>query len=305
MPSSQDSKTPPQPSVRGTLFTIALLVLLGLIVGFVIGMPIGIFRDLPPEWARLIHAALVLLVGAAVSRLLERRVFRASAHWIHPDHVTSLRYVTRLLLYTTIVLACLAAFGVGLPSLVFGGAFVTVVVGLAGQQVFANVIGGIWLIIFRPFKIGEYIGIVTWQFPILMPSFPHEAMRPAYQGRVRDINLMYTIIENGDGFPQVIPNGILVQAFIENRSVVKSHRVRMRFDVAFDIPPERFIPRLQEVLKETYKDHHAYEPEVLVADLYPAAYSVVVIVPATNRDEAVRSEVLSLSLRVMTELRAS
>jgi len=304
MPPSQDHRSQPKPSFRGTLITIAFLVVLGLAVGFVITLPIGIFRDLPSEWARLIHAALVLIVGITVSRLLERRVFRLSASWIHPDHVTSLRYLTRLLLYTTIVLACLAAFGVGLPSLVFGGAFVTVVIGLAGQQVFANIIGGIWLIIFRPFKIGEFIGIVTWQFPILMPSFPHEAMRPAYQGRVRDINLMYTIIENGDGFPQVIPNGILVQAFIENRSVVKNHRVRLRFDVAFDVAPDLFVPRLKALLDEKFDGQHAFVPEVLVADLYPAAYSVIVMVPAIERDETVRSEVLSLAFSLMAQLRA-
>ncbi len=288
-------------SWRGTLFAVVVLLLLGFVLDFLLDHPLGITKGVPVIWVRVFRVVIVLAVGGLASRLLERRIFSSWIDRLHPEHATSLKYLTRLLLYVAIVLAVLGALGVGLSSVVFGGAFVTVIIGLAGQQVFANIIGGIWLILFHPFRIGDTIGLVTWQFPVLMPSFPHEAMRPSYQGRVQDINLMYTIIENGDGFPQVIPNGILVQAFIENRSQIQSHHLRIRFDVSFDIDPQEFVHSLRSALLDRFVEYA--QPTVLVVDLYPTAYSVVVLITTNERDEVVRSQVLGEAIRVMADMR--
>ncbi len=290
----------PKPAAWGwTLFAILGLIIVGFAVGFLLDRSGGLLKDVPVGWVRVFHIVLVLAVGGIVSRLLERRILAQWIDRLHPEHATSLKYVTRLLLYGAIVLSVLGALGVGLSSVVFGGAFVTVIIGLAGQQVFANIIGGIWLILFHPFHIGDTIGLVTWQYPVLMPSFPHEAMRPSYHGRVRDINLMYTVLENGDGYPQVIPNGILVQAFIENRSHNDQHRVRLRFDVAFDIDATKFI----DVLQTQLRNHYDEQATVLVADIYPAAYSVVVMVITDQAEELTKNHILQESLRLMRSFR--
>ncbi len=283
-----------------TLFAILGLIIVGFIIGFLLDRSGGLLKDVPIGWVRVFHVILVLVFGGIVSRLLERQILAQWIDRLHPEHATSLKYVTRLLLYGAIVLSILGALGVGLSSVVFGGAFVTVIIGLAGQQVFANIIGGIWLILFHPFHIGDTIGLVTWQYPILMPSFPHETMRPSYQGRVRDINLMYTIIENGDGYPQVIPNGILVQAFIENRSHNDQHRVRLRFDVAFDIDASQFTKALERQLRNNYDERVS----VYVADIYPAAYSIVIMVITDQAEELTKNHILQESLQLMNSFRS-
>lgn len=283
-----------------TLFAILGLIIVGFIIGFLLDRSGGLLKDVPIGWVRVFHVILVLVFGGIVSRLLERQILAQWIDRLHPEHATSLKYVTRLLLYGAIVLSILGALGVGLSSVVFGGAFVTVIIGLAGQQVFANIIGGIWLILFHPFHIGDTIGLVTWQYPILMPSFPHETMRPSYQGRVRDINLMYTIIENGDGYPQVIPNGILVQAFIENRSHNDQHRVRLRFDVAFDIDASQFTKALERQLR----NHYDERVSVYVADIYPAAYSIVIMVITDQAEELTKNHILQESLQLMNSFRS-
>lgn len=282
-----------------TLFAVLGLIIVGFFVGFLLDRSGGLLKDVSAGWVRVFHVIIVLAVGGIVSRLLERRILAQWIDRLHPEHATSLKYVTRLLLYGAIVLSVLGALGVGLSSVVFGGAFVTVIIGLAGQQVFANIIGGIWLIIFHPFHIDDTIGLVTWQYPVLMPSFPHEAMRPSYHGRVRDINLMYTIIENGDGYPQVIPNGILVQAFIENRSHNDQHRVRLRFDVAFDVDASHFTQALQILLRDRYDE----QATVFVADIYSQAYSVVVMVITDQAEEITKNNILQESLHLMNSFR--
>lgn len=284
------------------MFWIALLLALGLAIGFGLDYHEGILKFISPTWKHIIRALVVLVVGAGVSRLLERRLFALSTDRLGAHRSSTIRYVTRLLLYTGIVLTALGALGAGLPSVVFGGAFVTVVIGLAGQTVFSNVIAGIWIIIFRPFRVGDSIGIITWQYPVLMPSFPHEALRPTYAGRVADINLMYTELENGDGYPHLIPNGILIQAFIENRSRTPLHRVRMRFDVAFDVDAGACTRGLRTRVGSSFPNGQV---EVFVADVYPTAYSVIVIVTTSERDDTVRDRVLQHALEIMGELRGT
>lgn len=275
-----------------------MFVIAALIVSVWINSGSWILKGLPPAGLHLASALVVLVVGAIASRLLERHVFRLSVDRLDAQSATTLKYLTRLVLYAAVVVAGLTALGVGLSSVVFGGAFLTVVIGLAGQTMFSNIIAGIWVIIFHPFKVGDTLAIVTWQFSQMPPTFPHEVLRPAYVGTVRDINLMYTEVQSADGYSQVIPNGIIVQAMLENRSRVRTRHVRIRFDAAFDYDSERLLQGLRQLLPNEFPELPT-EPVVVVADIYPTAYSVAVTVRTHDPEEVVRSRVLSVALRVM------
>ncbi|KYP79488.1 mechanosensitive ion channel family protein [Ferroacidibacillus organovorans] len=293
---SKDTSRPPaKKSWRGTLIGIVLLVFVGLAIGLAMEAPHGLLKGLPASWQAAARALLVLLIGIAVSRLLERRLFSMAALHLRVDHAASLKYLVRLLLFVTIILAFLASIGIGLSSIVFGGAFVTVIVGLAGQQVFANIIGGVWLILFHPFRVGDQIGLVTWQYPLLMPSYPHEAMRPAYYGQVHDINLMYTALEDSDGFLQLIPNGIIVQAFIENRSAKKRSRVRVRFDTPLEVNAEQLVTQTREALQSHVKNHGEKNVVVRMIDMYPTGYSFLVTLDTVRLGDEVRDEILQIA----------
>ncbi len=305
MDPSQPRNRPPQPPPPWgpALIWIALLIAAGVLLAVFLDSGAGIARQIPPSWARLIKAAVVLIVGGIISRILERRIFSQSFDKLGPQRSTALRYMTRLLLFVVISVAVLTAFGVGLPSVIFGGTFLTVIIGLAGQTIFSNIVGGLWLIFFRPFHIGDTIGLVTWQYPVLMPSFPHEALRPLYVGRVLDINLMYTEIMNQDGYPQLIPNGIITQSFIENRSQIGLRRVRLRFDMAYETPPAPFTDRLRVALGTEFHTEAEAIPEVYVQDIYPTAYSVVVCVYSAEKEDAVRDRILTHAIDISNALR--
>lgn len=292
-----------RPSTASTVLWMVLLVAAGISLSILLGSRSLIAHHLPKEWLDLIRAGVVLVVGASISRLLERRIFGLSIDKLGPQHATALRYFSRLLLFVVVSISVLTAFGVGVPSLIFGGTFLTVVIGLAGQTIFSNIIGGLWLIFFRPFHIGESIGIVTWQYPILMPSFPHEAARPMYFGQVMDINLMYTEIMNQDGYPQMVPNGILIQSFLENRSKIAVRRVRLRFDMPYEIKSTWFTDRLRQVLQTEFSESKETVPEVFVEDIYPTAYSVVVLVYAEAKEDVVRHRVLSHAIEISDAIR--
>jgi len=300
---TEPSQGDPRHPWRGTLISIVILVVMGIAIGFLVDQPTGFLKGLPKSLQTIVHAVIVLAVGFGVSRLLERRLFRLASDHLRADQTTWLKYLVRLVLYVTIILSILAAVGVGLSSLVFGGAFATVIIGLAGQQVFANIIGGAWLLIFHPFRVGDYIGLVTWQYPLLMPSYPHEALRPAYYGHVRDINFMYTELENNDGYPQLIPNGIIMQAFIENRSGRPNRHLRVRLDIPLDVDAALFADEFSKVLEPHCARYGEHSISIKMADVSVGGYSFLVTFDVNRNWEDARSDVLLQAAIVLRQMR--
>jgi small conductance mechanosensitive channel len=305
MDEKRKSQMNPRRLWRATLVWSFFLIILGVALLVWVNTHTGIAKYVPAQWTDVLKAFIILIIGGVISTLVERRLFGIASDKLGPQRSTTLRYLTRLLLFITVAISVMTAFGVGIPSVIFGGTFLTVIIGLAGQTIFSNIIGGVWLIMFRPFRIGDSIGIIAWQFPVLMPTFPHEATRPMYYGRVLDINLMYTQILNQDGYPQLIPNGIIAQSFIENRSEAGLHRVRLRFDVSYDVDADTFTRQLRDQLVREFPGGINSRPEVGLADIYPTAYSVVVSVHSVEKEDVVRDHVLRICIDIMRRLRTS
>ena len=87
-------------------------------------------------------------------------------------------------------------------------------VGMALQGSLANLAGGIMLMIFKPFKVGDYV----------------EAAGDA--GVVKEVNLFYTLLNTSDNKAVHIPNGSLMNANVTNFSSEENRRVDMSFACA-------------------------------------------------------------------------
>jgi small-conductance mechanosensitive channel len=74
------------------------------------------------------------------------------------------------------------------------------IVGFAAQHTIANMVAGIQIAVSQPFRIGDSV------------EFEERG------GRVTDITLSYTYIDPGDGSSVVIPNQLLVEGIVHNRS---------------------------------------------------------------------------------------
>lgn len=286
----------PRKSRMGLKIILVILIGVGLMV---------LERHLPApihkNYGDLFRAAIVLLVGGAISYLVEHWLSQISTDRMGSRRVTSLRFMARLVLYLSIALALLAAFGVGLSSVVFGSAFLTVIIGLAGQSFFSNLIAGIGLVIFHPFEVGDRISFVAWQYPLLMPSYPHEALKPGYLGVVTDINLAYTTMEADDGIPMMIPNGILIQAAIHNQQRRQRQHFRFRFDLDLNLNPERLVRQADETLKSM-----PYNLKVQLTDLGATTFSLAISGDAPGRrEDEVKNEILTHLIPLTQALRLS
>lgn len=119
---------------------------------------------------------------------------------------TRLRFLRRLLvLVVFLVLAALAlAQFTELQRLATGilasTAVLAAIVGFAAQHTIGNMVAGVQLAISQPIKIGDRVAFEQ------------------IEGRVVDVTLSYTYVDPGDGSSVVIPNQMLVEGIVHNRS---------------------------------------------------------------------------------------
>ena len=96
-----------------------------------------------------------------------------------------------------------------------------VAVGLALQGTLSNFAGGLMLLLFKPFKVGDYVEVAG------------EA------GTVAEISVVYTVILTVDNRRITIPNGSLTNSVIENYSAEEQRRVDLTFCTAYDCDIEK------------------------------------------------------------------
>jgi len=250
----------------------------------------------------VVNALIILVTGYVVSFFVERYLFRHAGAYPGLRRQATVRFLIRLLIYLAVVLAVLGAFGVKYSSALFGGAFLTVVLGLAGQTVLANLLAGVVLVLTRPFETGDRIAFMTWQFPVLVPSYPHPALPPFHSGEIVDVKIMHTSLRTGDGVVLLIPNGILIQAAIQNLSRTPVRRVDFRFDVEVSLDPVLVEKSLSEALgAEAWVVTGSCR--VSFVDLGPQAYSMAVAFESSGLPpEEAKSAAMKKVLLIVREL---
>jgi small-conductance mechanosensitive channel len=87
-------------------------------------------------------------------------------------------------------------------TLVASAGILAAIVGFASQQAFANIVGGIFIVIFKPFRVGDVIKVGTEN-----------------PGTVEDITLRHTIINSFENRRIVIPNSVISSATILNSTI--------------------------------------------------------------------------------------
>jgi len=120
----------------------------------------------------------------------------------------------KIVLYIVLVVSIIGILGIPMASIIAVLASAGLAVGMALQGSLANLAGGIMLMVFKPFKVGDYV----------------EAAGDA--GVVKEVNLFYTLLNTSDNKAIHIPNGSLMNANVTNMSSEENRRVDMSFACA-------------------------------------------------------------------------
>ena len=161
----------------------------------------------------LIYLAFFVLVASLVSRALRATVHAAMTRKGHVDLTTisflqqlgsALTWVVALILYAHLV-PMLRSMG---NALLAGASIASVVIGLAAQSTLGNLVAGIAITIYRPFRLGDRLQVGT-------PTGTEV-------GIVQLISLGYTTLRTEDGREVVLPNSLAASQVILNLTALRT-----------------------------------------------------------------------------------
>lgn len=218
---------------------------------------------------KIIYAALVLFVGLKLVKWLKKKL--PTLHFM-----SSLDAGIRSFLCSGLAVAMYAllfisvAMIMGIPTTSFIAALASCLaaIGLALQGSLSNFAGGLMILIFKPFRVGDYIS----------------APELNVEGFVREITVVYTVLRTFDNIEVTIPNGTLANSVLKDMTTAETRRVDLTFRVDPACPLEKVEGLLAQVLAadENVLDDPA--PSVVLSEITDSAliYGVRVWCPGSQ-----------------------
>jgi small conductance mechanosensitive channel len=196
-------------------------------------------------------ALLVLIVGwiiaARLGAVVRKRLTRAP----HIDRTVGNFFgsMVKWVILTIVLVAVLGIFGIQATSIVavFGAA--TLAIGLALQGTLADLAAGFMLILFRPYRLDDYVDI------------------GGTSGTVKDLNLFVTELVTPDNVQIMVPNGQAWGAIITNYSAHKTRRVDLVFGIDYEDDAEVAKALIARIAAEDPRSHAEPAPWVRVTNL--------------------------------------
>ncbi|WOO39888.1 mechanosensitive ion channel family protein [Rubellicoccus peritrichatus] len=188
--------------------------------------------DLGDYAMRVLFAVVIFFVGKWLSGI-GRSIFRKilEARKVDPVLISFSSNIVYALLIVMVVIAALEALGVDTTSAVAIVGASTLAVGLALQGSLSNLAAGVMIIIFRPFRIDDFIdaGGVT--------------------GIVTDLNIFETHLRTPDNKKVILPNGQITGGAITNFSANDTRRMDLVVGVSYDDDIRKVKKVLCEILE--------------------------------------------------------
>ncbi len=180
---------------------------------------------------KILLSILVYIIGKAViGKILQLASKIKSIEALDPNVRTFTVSAIKWILYVVLIVSIVAILGVPMASVITVLGTAGAAVALALQGSLSNLAGGIMLVIFKPFKVGDYVET------------------SGVQGVVRSINLFYTVLITLDNKCITVPNGTLMNANVIDYSTEPTRRVDLTFLTARSEEPARIQALMKEVM---------------------------------------------------------
>jgi len=202
-------------------------------------------------WAIKIAVALaIFIIGRWIAKWLTGVVRKLMAKSNMDDMLIQfLGNIVYTILLLVVVMAALDHIGIQTTSLlaVFGAAGLAI--GLALKDSLGNFSSGVMLILFRPFKVGDFI----------------EA--GGESGVVEEVRMFATVLRTGDNRAVIIPNGQIYGGTIVNYSANETRRIDLVFGIGYDDDIAKARQTLESVMQQDERILAYPAPAVAVGEL--------------------------------------
>ena len=203
------------------------------------------------EWGfRVIAALLIFFIGRWVAKVLTRTIRRLmQSRQLDAALVSFVSSLLYALLLIFVILAAVAKLGIQTTSLVAVLGAAGLAVGLALQGSLSNFAAGVLIILFRPFRIGDFI----------------EAGGTA--GIVDEIGILFTEMRTPDNKKIVAPNSTIMAGVITNVTANDTRRCDMTFGVSYSDDLGKVRSILQEMIAADPRVLPEPAPQIVIAEL--------------------------------------
>jgi small conductance mechanosensitive channel len=207
---------------------------------------------------RILGALAIFVIGKWIAKALTRVIRKAMEHAkVEATLVSFVGSFVYILLMVVVILAALNNLGVNTTSFVAVLGAAGLAVGLALQGTLSNVGAAVLLILFRPFKVGDFV----------------EAGGTA--GVVEEINMFSTIFRTGDNKVVIVPNSAVIGGNIVNYSAKETRRVEWTFGIGYDDDLKLAKRTLEEIMREDGRILADPAPFVAVSELADSSVNFV------------------------------
>lgn len=216
---------------------------------------------------RILAAAVILFVGRYIANFLKSLIKKILEKGkVESTLVSFVSNVTYVAIMVFVVIAALGKLGVQTASFVAIIGAAGLAVGLALQGSLSNFASGVLIVIFKPFKIGDFIeGGGT-------------------SGVVEEIGIFTTEMKTGDNKKIIVPNSKLTGDNIVNYSVKPERRVDMVFGVSYKDDLDKVKHVIESVLMEDNRILKDPAWTIAVSELAESSVNLVVRPWVKNAD---------------------
>lgn len=209
---------------------------------------------------QVIGGVVILIVGWLAAGVVARATERALAKTDKVEKTLRqfLRSVAYYLVIAVTIVAVLANFGVQTASLITVLGAAGLAIGLALQGTLSNIAAGVMLLLFRPFKVDDYVEVA------------------GHAGSVRGITLFVTELATPDNVQIVVPNAQVWGAAVKNYSHHATRRLDLFVGIAYEADVDKALALVSGVIDADERTFADPAPMVVVGDLGESSVDLIV-----------------------------
>ena len=208
---------------------------------------------------RILIAVIVFIVGRFLISMLKNFVGRLmDKRKVDISIKTFVRSLVNILLTILLIISVVGALGVETTSFAALLASAGVAIGMALSGNLQNFAGGLVILLFKPYKVGDWIE------------------SQSFSGTVREIQIFHTILTTGDNKLVYVPNGSLSSGVVTNYNTQETRRVEWVFGVDYGEDYDKVERVIREVLAADSRVLNTPEPFIALHALDASSVNVIV-----------------------------
>ena len=189
------------------------------------------------QWAlgfvkNLLVAVIVYVIGSWLIKWIKKLFVKMlERSKVDTSLYTFLTSIVSVILWFTLIIIIISILGIETSSFIALFASAGVAIGMALSGTLQNFAGGVMIMLFKPFRVGDFI----------------EAQ--GYAGTVKEIQIFNTVIRTNNAQTIIIPNGGLSTGSMKNYSTEKYRRVDLSFQFAYGTDLDEVKQAIMEIIQ--------------------------------------------------------